>query len=136
MKKICCAYKFICGSLSLMKKVGELDSKIASELNINTHSFEVFQSKGLFSHIQKRHPSCIGYVHLIPLIISDPDYIGINPNENSTSLELIKTFNKNIQIGIKIDNKKQYLYVATLHEITYQKIQHRLKNGRLKQFNK
>jgi len=119
-----------------MKKVGEINSKIISELNICLVDTEVFQSKGLFSHIQKRHPSCIKYIHLIPQIISDPDYIGINPNESITSLELIKVFDKNIQIGIKIDKKSNTLYVATLHQITPQKIQHRLLSGRLKQFNK
>ena len=119
-----------------MKKVGELNNIIIKELNITLSSNEVFQSKGLFSHVKKRHPSCTKYVHLIPLIVANPDYIGVNPNEQSTSFEMIKTFDKNIQIGIKVDKKDNYLYIATLHEITPQKIKHRLASGRLKIVNK
>lgn len=61
-----------------------------------------------------------------------PDYIGVNPNETGTSFELVKVFDKNIQIGIKLDVQGDYLYVATLHSITTAKLEHGLKNGRLK----
>ena len=70
-----------------------------------------------------------------PFIINHPDYIGINPNEAGTSFELVKVFDKNIQIGIKLDIKDDYLYVATLHSITNGKLQHGLENGRLKKFD-
>ena len=48
------------------------------------------------------------------------------------SFELVKVFDKNIQIGIKLDVKDDYLYVATLHSITNGKLQHGIENGRLK----
>lgn len=73
---------------------------------------------------------------MIPDIIASPDYIGVNPNENVKSFELVKVLNENIQIGIKLDIKKNYLYVATLHTITDGKLQHGLKNGRLIKFDK
>ena len=43
---------------------------------------------------------------MIPDIIASPDYIGVNPNENVKSFELVKVLNENIQIGIKLDIKK------------------------------
>lgn len=92
----------------------------------------IYQSIGLEKHIEKRHPECLTYVPLIPYIIAHPDYIGVNPNESRTSFELVKTIDKNVQIGIKLDIKENYLYVATLHTITDSKLQHGLKNGRLK----
>lgn len=96
----------------------------------------IYQSYGLVKHIEKRHPECLPYLPLIPSIISSPDYIGINPNEAGQSFELVKIFDENIQIGIKLDIKKSYLYVATLHTITDGKLQHGIDNGRLKKFDK
>lgn len=43
---------------------------------------------------------------------------------------------ENVQIGIKLDVTADYLYIATLHTITSGKLQHRIKNGRLKKFDK
>lgn len=96
----------------------------------------IYQSSGLEKHILKRHPECVEYLQYIPFIINHPDYIGVNPNESGTNFELVKIFDKNIQIGIKLDVKDDYLYVATLHSITNGKLQHGLKNGRLKTFDK
>lgn len=92
----------------------------------------IYQSSGLKKHILKRHPECVEYLQYLPFIINHPDYIGVNPNESGTSFELIKVFDKNIQIGIKLDVKDDYLYVATLHSITDGKLQHGIENGRLK----
>lgn len=96
----------------------------------------IYRSIGLEKHILKRHPECVEYLQYLAFIIAHPDYIGINPNESGTSFELIKIFDKNIQIGIKLDVKDNYLYVATLHSITDGKLQHGLQNGRLKKFDK
>ncbi len=76
------------------------------------------------------------YITLIPEIISSPDYIGVNPNENDMSFELVKCISENVQIGIKLDAKDNYLYVATLHTITNSKLKHGIQNGRLKKFDK
>ena len=96
----------------------------------------IYQSSGLEKHILKRHPECIEYLQYLPFILNHPDYIGINPNETGKSFELVKKFDKNIQIGIKLDVKNDYLYVATLHSITNGKLQHGIENGRLKKFDR
>ena len=115
-------------------------SKYHKEFNhylpYNFDSFNIYQSKGLEKHILKRHPDCMKYITLIPEIISSPDYIGVNPNENDMSFELVKCISENVQIGIKLDAKDNYLYVATLHTITNSKLKHGIQNGRLKKFYK
>ncbi len=92
----------------------------------------IYQSKGLEKHITKRHPECLPYLKHLQSIIDSPDYIGVNPNETGTSFELVKIFSENVQIGIKLDVKNNYLYVATLHTITNGKLQHGIENGRLR----
>jgi hypothetical protein len=96
----------------------------------------IYRSTGLEKHILKRHPECLRYINLIPEILASPDYIGVNPNESVTSFELVKVLSENIQVGIKLDARKDYLYVATLHTITTAKLKHGIDNGRLKKFDK
>lgn len=96
----------------------------------------IYQSYGLEKHIEKRHPDCLPYMRFISSIIATPDYIGVNPNESEASFELVKVFSENVQIGIKLDIKENYLYVATLHTITPGKLEHGLENGRLQKFDK
>lgn len=71
----------------------------------------------------------------IPDIIDNPDYIGINPNENGAeSIELIKRYRDNVMIGIKLDKDNDYLYVSTMNDIQESKIQRRLYSSRIKEF--
>ena len=94
---------------------------------------DVFQSVGLGIHVRKRHPNFICYLDKISDIIETPDYVGINPGEPN-SIEMVKCFNDNIQIGIKLDAANNYLYVATLFDVTDSKIEKRIESGRLKRF--
>ncbi len=109
-----------------------LNNYLRHDFNYDT----IYQSTGLKKHIAKRHPDCLLYLDDLPSIISSPDYIGVNPNENTKNFELVKTISQNIQVGIKLDIKNDYLYVATLHTITEGKLQHGLSNGRLKKIDK
>ena len=91
----------------------------------------IYQSTGLQIHILKRHPHLLGYLSKIPEIILSPDYIGIHPNEPN-SIELVKRYAENIQIAIKLDIDKNYLYVASLYEIKEARLKKRIHSGRLK----
>ena len=95
----------------------------------------IFQSDGLIKHIKNRHPTCVKYMKSISEIILSPDYIGANPNEPK-SIELIKVYEKNIQIAIKLDVSENYFYVASLYDISDIKIKNRLHSGRIKRANK
>lgn len=96
----------------------------------------IYQSKGLSAHmIKRKHFKCLKYLDKINEILDDPDFVGINPNEDN-SIELIKRFNDNVLIGIKLDTDKNYLYISTMHDVQESKIQRRLHSGRLKLFNK
>lgn len=116
--------------------VGPYNKSFNSYLPYEIEYPAIYQSEGLKKHILKRHPNCMQYIDLIPQIISSPDYIGVNPNEQGTSFELVKCISDNVQVGIKLDAKENYLYVATLHTITDSKLKHGIQNGRLKKFDK
>lgn len=116
--------------------VGKYNKAFNAYLPYDTDERFIYQSAGLAKHILKRHPECLKYTEMISAIIASPDYIGINPNEKGCSFELVKVLSENVQVGIKLDSKDDYLYVATLHTITESKLKHGLANGRLKKFDK
>lgn len=117
-------------------KVGKYNPVFNKILGIEVKDLEIYRSKGLPSHMLKRkHFKCLKYIDYIPDIISEPDYIGINPNEPGISIELIKQYADNVMIGIKLDTDGDYLYVSTMHDVQESKITRRLHGGRLKKFS-
>ena len=112
--------------------IAQFNHKLNQYLPHHFHQKIIYQSKGLSKHIAKRHPECLPYLSCISSIINSPDYIGVNPRETNPSFELVKIMDENVQIGIKLDIKNDYLYVATLHTITTGKLKHGIANGRLK----
>lgn len=95
----------------------------------------IYQSVGLRVHIMKRHPDEIDNIGLVPAIISQPDYIGKNPNEPN-SIELVKALGANVMVCIKLDVNDGYLFVASVFEISESKLRRRLNSGRLKVVDK
>ncbi|NMM61166.1 hypothetical protein HBE96_00295 [Clostridium sp. P21] len=109
----------------------ELNDVIGSKLPLK----KIYMSKGLSSHMIKRKHFCaLKHINDISDIIKKPDYIGINPNEDGDTVELIKVFDKNILVGIKLDIENDYLYVSTMHDIPQSKLDRRLYSGRIKEF--
>lgn len=82
--------------------------------------------------LKRKHYKALKYIDNIPDIIANPDYVGINPNEEDISLEYVKKYKENILLGIKLDISGDYLYVSTMHELSENKIPRRLHAGRLK----
>jgi len=121
-----------------MIKMGEYKEEINSVLGIHIKPQAIYRSAGLLTHmIKRKHFKCLKYIDYIPDIINNPDYIGINPNENGApSVEFVKRFNINILVGVKLDMDNNYLYVSTMHDVQESKIQRRLHSGRLKIFPK
>ena len=101
-------------------KVGTYNNVFNDILGINISESEIFMSKGLPAHMLKRHhEKCLKYIDYIPDIIKEPDYIGINPHETEVqSIELIKRYNDNILIGIKLDKDKYVVSVGDTITIT------------------
>ena len=114
--------------------VGKYSTSFNKSLGLNLKEYDIFRSKGLPSHMVKRkHYKCLKYIDYIPEIILKPDYIGINPNEKAISIELIKRYDENVLIGIKLDVSGGYFYVSTMHDVQEAKIVRRLHSGRIKE---
>lgn len=118
--------------LDKLIKVGNYNKKFNELLGINITQEEIFRSKGLPAHLVKRnHGNCLKYIDYISDIIEHPDYIGINPNEDNQSIELVKKYKDNILLGIKVDLSTNSLYISTMFDLQESKLQRRIHSGRL-----
>jgi len=117
-------------------EVGLMCQELNNIANSNLPISKIYRSKGLPSHlIKQKHFNCLKHIDNIPNIIESPDFIGVNPNESGDTIELIKTFDKNILIGIKFNVDDNYLYVSTMYNIQDSKLERRLHSGRIKKIN-
>lgn len=124
------------GNTGELIKVGKYNPKFNELLGTKVDELEIYRSKGLPAHmIKRKHFNCLKYIDYIPDIITNPDYIGINPNEEGTSVEIIKRYKDNVLVGIKLDLDGEYLYVSTIHDIQESKIERRLHSGRLTEYS-
>ena len=114
-----------------LTKVGKYNGEYDNLLGITLPQYDIYISDGLAVHVGAKHKACLPYLANIQEIIEHPDYVGKNPFEPD-SIELVKVYSDNIQIGIKLDSSSGYLYVATLFDIKQGKINRRLHSGRLK----
>ncbi len=102
-------------------------------LEIDMPLMKIVQSVGLEVHVQKRHPNVCEYLPNISDILTTPDYIGINPKEPN-SIELVKIYQDNIKLAVKLDITNGYYYVASMYDITESKLNKHIQTGRLKKY--
>ena len=114
-------------------EIGTFKQEYNQKLNTNLPCLKIVQSKGLEKHILKRHSNQVHYLNRVKEILENPDYIGSNSKEPD-SIELIKIYEDNILIAIKLDYSNGYYYLASLYDISEGKINNRLNSGRLKKY--
>lgn len=112
-------------------QVGEYTEAFNSATGQHLPCGPIYQSHGLKAHIQKRHPDEVQDLAYVPSVILEPDYIGKHPKEPN-SIELVKVISRNIMVCIKLDRAENYLFVASVFEISEGKLRNRINSGRLK----
>jgi len=99
-------------------------------LNVPFVCGKVYLYTGVINHVKKNHYYCYkNYLILLPDILKNPDYIGIN-QIHASSIELVKICREVILVSIA-KNKDGFLYVSSLYDITMKKVNKRLNSGRL-----
>lgn len=112
-----------------LEVVGTHKKEYNDALHLNLPVSEIYRSKGLMQHVQKRHPECAQYYLRIPEIIESPDYIGTDIKKPN-SMEFIKYIDEYLLVAVTLDKKDNYLYVSSLYEQTEDKVQRRVHSGR------
>ena len=115
-------------------KIGKFSKKIIDLLNLNIpENTEIYIGNQNREHMEKKHSHDYYYYHhLLPNIISNPDYVGIEPKNNS--IEYIKEVSIDpsviIKIAIRVSSNGKY-FVRTMYNISDHKIQSALNKGYL-----
>lgn len=120
--------------MSKVDKIGKFSKKIIDLLNLNIpENTEIYIGNQNREHMEKKHSHDYYYYHhLLPNIISNPDYVGIEPKNNS--IEYIKEVSIDpsviIKIAIRVSSNGKY-FVRTMYNISDHKIQRALNKGYL-----
>ena len=120
--------------MSKVDKIGKFSKKIIDLLNLNIpENTEIYIGNQNREHMEKKHSHDYYYYHhLLPNIISNPDYVGIEPKNNS--IEYIKEVSIDpsviIKIAIRVSSNGKY-FDRTMYNISDHKIQSALNKGYL-----
>lgn len=121
------------------QKIGYIDKTIFDVINVSANV--IIDIPGLKIHIKRKHEHELRSSILnnledyLKCIIKEPDYYGQSPKDkNKNSLELVKKFDNNYLLAIKLSKNKQYYYVASLYLISQNKVNNRINSKRLKKF--
>jgi len=82
------------------------------------------------NHMKRRHSSdYTKYGDRISIIISEPDYVGLNDEDDS--LVYVKIFDDHVKLVVRVAGDDK-LYVRSLYTVYQSRTEHFIKSGRLK----
>ena len=121
-----------------LTEICEFDTNINKILSTTIPQRKIYYSdEGLQKHlISSNHLNCIPYLSSLTNLITNADYVGQSKNNGIDSFEVVKNVGTNVLVAIKFDVKKDYLYVASMYEVSQSKVDNRLFSGRLKTYSK
>ena len=115
-------------------KIGEFSEQVIKILNLDVawHT-PLLISKSSYDHILEKHKDdYMGFAEYISEILKSPDYVGINPKDNSIEyVKEFKTQNKFIKVAVRVSGNGKY-FVRSMYELKKKKVERSLKEGRLK----
>jgi len=116
--------------MSKIEKIGEFPSEVIDVLKLDIpKGTAIYIGESNIEHMKSRHPQEFEkYYSRLPRILSEPDYVGINPKDES--IEFVKQFGKHIKLAIRIANDGEY-YARSLYMITSKRVANFIKDGKL-----
>lgn len=120
-----------------MNQVGVFTEDVITSLQLNIPiGTPIFIGDSNEKHIKNRHPYEYDmYYNKISVILSEPDYVGLNPNDKS--IQYVKEFLVNseyIRVAVRI-SQNQKCYVKTLHLLSTYNAERYINKGTLKKLD-
>ncbi len=115
-------------------KIGELSKEVieALRLDLNPQNINIWSTR-IEEHCEKHKDEYLSpsnyyeAIKSIPLIIKEPDYVGVHNNGN---IQYIKRLSEISLVGIKIIKGNNGLLFRTIFPITEDKLEHNIKIGK------
>lgn len=120
-----------------MKIIGYISKDVIKTLGLNiSPDTPVFIGESNIEHIKNRHPYEFDkYYKDISIIINSPDYVGINPKDDS--ILFVKLYNvdgEDVRVAVKIASGGKY-FARTLHSLSTCNAERYLEKGTLKRLD-
>ncbi len=117
-----------------MKQVGMISSQVINVLGLNIPvDTPIFIGASNITHMQNSHPADYAkYGASIPDILSSPDYVGINPTDNS--IEYVKEYkidNEFVKVAVRVSGGGN-LYARSIYILNNNRTQNFIARGTLK----
>lgn len=117
-----------------IQKVGEITSAVIDALGLSVMAgTPIFMGQSNIAHMRNNHPAeYVRYGEYIPSIIKNPDYVGINPNDES--IEYVKEFPINshyVKVAVRVARSGEY-FARSLYVLNPEKVQSYIFKGTLK----
>lgn len=120
-----------------MEIIGYISPSVIKTLHLTIQpNTPVYIGESNIEHIKKRHPyEYDRYYKDIGIIISSPDYVGLNPKDGSILfVKLYKVKNDYVRVAVKITSSGK-CFAKTLHSLSTCNAERYLKKGTLKKLD-
>jgi hypothetical protein len=116
-------------------KIGVITQEVINALKLSiVPDTPIYIGQSNIIHMLKKHPSAyIKYGSYIHDIVSHPDYVGINPNDNS--IEYVKEFkvdNNYVKVAVRVSSGGKF-YARSLYILNPSRVKNFITKGTLKQ---
>jgi hypothetical protein len=114
----------------MVEKIGEFSLEVIEVLNLDiVAGTAIYIGETNIKHMKEQHQSDFErYFNRLPRILSKPDYVGINPSDNS--IEFIKEFGRYVKLAVRIAGDGEY-YARSLYIINSKRVANFIKDGKL-----
>lgn len=116
------------------ERVGQISERVISLLGLTVPNGQaIMLGRSNITHMQNRHPADYAkYGAYIPLILSEPDYVGLNPKD--ASIEYVKEFRVDgefVKVAVRVSGKGVY-YARSVYCLNAQRVKNFIQKGTLK----
>ena len=118
-------------------RVGTLCSEVLNTLGLTGEEAPIYLGESNISHMTNKHPDDFNrYGKYIKSILKAPDYVGINPKDNS--IEYVKEFcinNEYVKVAVRVSGNGIY-YARSLYVLNSERVKNFITKGSLKPLDK
>ena len=117
-----------------MKKIGVFTQDVISLLDLDIKpGTPILIGEQNIEHIKQRHAYEYDlYFHRIKEIVAEPDFVGINPHDNSIGfVKLFRVNSEYIRVAVRVSTRGVYI-ARSLHLLSTVNAEHYLEHGTLK----
>ena len=120
------------------RQVGVVSAAVIKTLGEEAYQYHagdiIYLGDRNLEHMKNQHLSTfLKYKDKLSLIISDPNYIGINDEDGS--LEYVRIFDDHVKLAVRIAGDEK-LYVRTMYTVLESRTDYFIKSGKLKPLTK